>query len=104
MTRSTLANKKFHAMISELARRLPLAPWNGDVAREAFKRYSIAIYVREARMEAYGAGDPDPFPVRPVQSRSLSGWQMADMIECTLAHFALAGVVWDETNQLGEEE
>lgn len=87
--RSCAQNKKFSAIISDVVKHYPLAPWKAALAREAFKRYFIAIYVREARWEAYGAGQPDPFPVRPVPSSELTSWQADELIECTLAHLAM---------------
>ena len=83
--RSLPQNRKFSAMVNDVARQYPLAPWRRTLAREAWKRYLIAIWVNEARWEAYGAGDPDPFPVRPVPSSALSDWQMNELIECTYA-------------------
>jgi hypothetical protein len=78
-------NKLFHAQVSDVARAFPLVPWKRAMWHEAWKRYLIAIWVNEARWEAYGAGDPDPFPVRPVPSSALSDWQMNELIECTYA-------------------
>lgn len=83
--RSTLQNAKFNAMVGDIAKHAPLVPWKRAMAREAWKRALIAIYVHEARLEAYGAGQPDPFPVRPVPSSELTSWEMDELIECTYA-------------------
>lgn len=83
MMRSNLASRKFHAMVGELATRVILAPHCPATAREAVKRYLIAMYVLEARWEAYGVGRGDPFPVRPVPSRSLASQHMDELIEFT---------------------
>lgn len=80
--RSLPQNKLLHAMVAEVARHYPLVPWKPAVAREAWKRYFLRVFVHEARMEAYGVGQPDPFPVRPVPSSDLDSWQMGDLIEC----------------------
>lgn len=81
--RSLPQNRKFSAMVGDVARSYPLVPWKPAVAREAWKRYLIARWVHEARLEAYGAGQPDPFPVRPVPSSSLSVEQVSELIDCT---------------------
>lgn len=78
-------NRKFSAMVNDVALQYPLAPYKRALAREAWKRYFIARFVYEVRLEAYGAGEPDPFPVRPVPSRSLDDRQMNELIECTFA-------------------
>jgi hypothetical protein len=82
--RSIPQNRKLSAIVSDVQRRYPLVPWKAGLAREAWKRHLIAIYIREARLEAYANGQPDPFPVRPVPSSSLESWQMNELIECAL--------------------
>ena len=81
--RSLPQNRKFSAMVNDVARQYPLAPWRRTLAREAWKRFFIKLWVHEARLEAYGAGDPDPFPVRPVPSSALSDRDMDALIEHT---------------------
>lgn len=90
--RSTLQNAKFNAMVGDIAKHAPLVPWKRAMAREAWKRALIAIYVHEARLEAYGAGQPDPFPVRPVPSSELTSWQMDELIEA---------VYWFASDRMG---
>jgi hypothetical protein len=77
------------AIVSDVQRHYPLAPWKPAMAREAWKRFFIALWVHEARLEAYANGQPDPFPARPVQSRSLTSWQMDELIEATYAFCAM---------------
>lgn len=88
MVRTLPQNKRFHAMVRDIARAVPLTPWRRALTVEAWKRYFILLYVRETRLEAYANGDPDPFPVRPVPSSALDSRQMADLIESTLAFAA----------------
>lgn len=102
--RTSPQNRLFHALVRDVHNALPLAPWRKSLALEAWKRYFIALYVREVRIEAYGAGDNDPFPVRPVPSRSLDSWQMADLIECTYAWAAHHGIEWSEKTKRLESE
>ncbi|HWV64107.1 MAG TPA: recombination protein NinB [Oxalicibacterium sp.] len=97
-------NRLFHAMVRDVAQAIPLAPWRRALATEAWKRYFIALYVREARMEAYGAGSPDPFPVRPVPSSGLDSWQMGELIASTDAWMAWNGIEWSEKTQRIERE
>lgn len=72
-------------MVGEVAQKYPLAPYKRALAREAWKRYLIAQYVRDARLEAYCEGRPDPFPVRPVPTSSLDSQQMSELIESCAA-------------------
>lgn len=102
--RTSPQNRLFHALVRDVFNALPLAPWRKPVALEAWKRYFIALMVREVRMEAYGQGGADPFPVRPVPSSSLDSWQMADLIECTYAWGAHHGIEWSEKTKRIEEE
>jgi hypothetical protein len=102
--RTSPQNRLFHALVRDVANVIVLAPWRRALATEAWKRYFIALYVREVRIEAYGAGEPDPFPVRPVPSRSLDSWQMADLIECTYAWGAHHGIEWSEKTKRIEKE
>jgi hypothetical protein len=102
--RTSPQNRLFHALVRDVANEIVLAPWRRALALEAWKRYFIALYVREVRIEAYGAGDTDPFPVRPVPSRSLDSWQMADLIECTYAWGAHHGIEWSEKTKRMENE
>jgi hypothetical protein len=81
--------RKFNALLDDVVHELPLAPWRKELAREAWKRYLIAVWVWEARLEAYANGQPDPFPVRPVPSRHLTVAQMNELLECTLAFCAM---------------
>lgn len=87
--RTVPQNKLFHALVRDVVTALPLVPWKRALAAEAWKRYFIAIWVREARMEAYANGGADPFPVRPVPSSTLKAWQVDELIECTLAYCAM---------------
>jgi hypothetical protein len=79
--RSLPQNRKLSAMVADVQRVYPLVPWKPALAREAWKRHFIKIYVLEARIEAFGAHLPDPFPVRPVPSSILDSWQMDELIE-----------------------
>lgn len=90
--RSRPQNALFHAQVSDVARARPLLPWKRALWCEAWKRYFLALYVREARLEAYANGGPDPFPVRPVPSRELTDRQMDEMIEM---------VYWFAADRLG---
>lgn len=90
--RSLPQNRKFSAICSEVARACPLVPYRRAFAVEAWKRFFIAFWVHEARLEAYLAGRPDPFPVRPVPSSSLDSQQMSDLIEASSAWCAQHGI------------
>lgn len=83
--RSLPQNRKLCAMVADVQRVYPLVPWKRALACEAWKRFFIALWVREARVEAFMNREPDPFPVRPVPSSSLDSWQMDELIECTYA-------------------
>lgn len=85
MQRSTAQNRKFSAMVGDVAAARWLGPWKKTIQREAFKRYFIAIWVREARIEAYANGLPDPFPDLTARSSELDTEQFSDLIECTYA-------------------
>lgn len=97
MTARTLPqNKLLHALVRDVALARPLFPWRRPVVLEAWKRYFLAVYVREARLEAYAKGCPDPFPARVARSSELQAWQMNELIECTYAYAALQlGLVLD---------
>lgn len=97
--RTSPQNRLFHALVRDVANAIPLAPWRRTLALEAWKRYFIALYVREARMEAYGNGQHDPFPVRPVPSSTLDSWQMGELIACTDVWMAHNGIAWSEKSQ-----
>jgi hypothetical protein len=88
MRRTNLQNRKFSAMIGEVAGACWLGPWKPALAREAYKRYFLKIYAREARMEAYANGWPDPFPELVARSSELDSAQMNELIECTYAYAA----------------
>jgi hypothetical protein len=79
--RTTPQNRKFSALVGDVVRQHPMIPYRRPFATEAWRRFFIASYVREARWEAYNAGAPDPFPVRPVPSSDLDSRQMAELIE-----------------------
>lgn len=83
---------RFHAICSEAARACPLVPYRRGFAVEAWKRFFIRSYVHDARIEAYLAGRPDPFPVRPVPSSELDSQQMSELIEFSCAWCATNGV------------
>lgn len=86
MTQRTPAqNRKLSAIVSEVVRQHPLIPYRPAFAREAWRRYFIANFIRQARWEAWHAGGPDPFPVRPVPSSELDARQMSDLLECAQA-------------------
>lgn len=87
--RSLPQNKLFHAMVRDIAKARPLLPWRRPMMCEAWKRFLIARWVHEARLEAYANGQPDPFPVRPVPSSSLDSWQMDELVEATYAFSAI---------------
>lgn len=97
--RTSQQNRLFHALVRDVADIQFIGPWRHALACEAWKRYFIALYVREARMEAYGQGGADPFPVRPVPSRSLDSWQMDELIEATYAWGTMNGIEWTEKTQ-----
>ena len=102
--RTAPQNRLLHALVRDVADALPLVPWRRSLVLEAWKRYFLQIYVRDARMEAYANGDGDPFPVRPVPSSSLDSWQMSDLIACTDAWMAWNGIEWSEKTQRMEGE
>lgn len=81
-------NKLFHALVRDVARARPMIPFRRPVVLEAWKRRFLAIYVREARLEAYALGRPDPFPTRSARSSELESWQMDELIECCYAFAA----------------
>lgn len=85
MQRTPAQNRKFSAMIGDVAAARWIGPWKPAVAREAFKRYFLKIYCREARIEAYALDRPDPFPELVARSSELTSEQFADLIECTYA-------------------
>lgn len=90
--RTLAQNKKFSAICTEVAHQCPLIPYRRAFQVEAWRRFFIAYYVRCARLEAYAAGGPDPFPVRPVPSSDLDSAQMSELIECSSAWCAQHGV------------
>jgi hypothetical protein len=105
MKRSIPQNRKFHALVRDIAARVLLVPWNRAIAQEAWKRFFIKIYVHETRMEAYANGQEDPFPVRPVPSHQLDAQQMDSLIECTLAVAAQSlGLIIEEPQQQTKEQ
>lgn len=84
--------RKFSAIVGEVANQFPLIPYRRAFAVEAWKRYLIVQYVREARLSAFYEGRPDPFPVRPVPSSDLTSEQMSELIETCAAWAAQHGV------------
>lgn len=76
-------------MIGDVAAARMIGPWKKAIAHEAWKRYFLKIYAREARMEAYANGWPDPFPELTARSSELDSAQFAELIECTFAHVAM---------------
>lgn len=97
MRRTAAQNAKFSAMIGEVAAARMIGPWKKAIAHEAWKRWFLARYCREARIEAYANGRPDPFPELTARSSELSSDQMSDLIECTFAYAALClGLVLEE--------
>ena len=87
--RSSPQNRKLHALCGDVIRQYPLIPYRRAFAYEVWKRYLIASYVSGARWEAWHAGAPDPFPVRPVPSSDLDARQMAELLEFAQAWCAL---------------
>jgi hypothetical protein len=85
MQRTRLQNAKFSAMVGDVAAARWLGPWKKALAREAWKRWFLAKYCREARMEAYANGWPDPFPELTAKSSELDAAQMNELIECCYA-------------------
>lgn len=79
--RTLAQNAKFSAIVSDIARQCPLIPYRRAFFVEAWKRYLLALFVRDARLSAFYEGKPDPFPVRPVPSSSLSSEQAGELIE-----------------------
>lgn len=101
IVRTLPQNRLFHALVRDVALALPLFPWRRQVALEAWKRYFLGKYMREARLEAYAAGGYDPFPARTVRSRDLDSRQMDELIECTYAICAQQlGLVLDRDDLL----
>jgi hypothetical protein len=88
MQRSRLQNAKFSAMVGDVADARYLGPWKRAFAREAYKRWFLAKYCREARMEAYANGWADPFPDLVARSSELDAEQFNELIECTMAYAA----------------
>jgi hypothetical protein len=88
MQRTPAQNRKFSALVGEVAAARMIGPWKKAIAREAWKRWFLARYCREARIEAYANGWPDPFPELTARSSELSVEQMQDLIECTFAYAA----------------
>lgn len=86
--RSLPQNKLFHAMVRDIAKARPLLPWRRPMMCEAWKRFLIARWVHEARLEAYANGQPDPFPVRPVKSSMLTMEQAGEWVEFIYAFCA----------------
>jgi hypothetical protein len=86
MQRTIAQNRKFSAMVGEVTAARMLGPWKPTIAREAWKRWFLARWCREARMEACANGWPDPFPELVARSSELDSAQMAALIECTFAY------------------
>jgi len=89
MQRTRLQNAKFSALVAEVAGARMLGPWKRAIACEAWKRWFLARYCREARIEAYANGWPDPFPELVAKSSELDSAQMSELIECTYAYSAM---------------
>ena len=85
-------NRKLSALVSDAAQHFPLVPYRRAFACEAWKRFLIAAWVREARLEAFGQGNPDPFPARPVPSSALDSRQMSELLEFSQAWCAQNGI------------
>ena len=92
VARTLPQNRKLCAMAGEVSRQYPLIPYRRAFAREAWKRHLIRIWVHETRLEAFGAGAPDPFPVRPVPSSDLDSRAMSELIEHAQAWCAQNGI------------
>jgi hypothetical protein len=88
MQRTPAQNRKFSALVGEVAGARMIGPWKKVITREAWKRWFLAKYCREARIEAYANGWPDPFPELTAKSSELDTAQMAELIECTYAYAA----------------
>jgi hypothetical protein len=82
-------NRKFGAMVGDVAKRYPLTPWRKTLAREAWKRFFLAVFAAELRSEARANGWPDPFPAGVARSSELDSRQMGELIECTYAQAAM---------------
>jgi hypothetical protein len=90
--------------VRDVALALPLFPWRRPFVLEAWKRYFLGKYMREARLEAFATGGFDPFPDRVVHSSQLETWQMNELIECTYAICAQQlGLVLDRDDLLHSE-
>lgn len=85
MRRTIPQNRKFSAMVNDVAGQRMIGPWKKAIAREAWKRWFLKLYAREARIEAYANGWPDPFPELTARSSELDSSQMNELIECTFA-------------------
>lgn len=85
MQRTLAQNKKFSAMVGDVAAARWIGPWKKSIAHEAWKRYFLRIFCREERIEAYANGWPDPFPELEARSSQLSAEQMNALIECVYA-------------------
>lgn len=90
--RTLAQNRKLSALVGDVARHFPLVPYSRAFAHEAWKRFLISQWVREARWEAYHAGAPDPFPVRPVPSSDLDHRQMSELIAFSESWAVMNGV------------
>lgn len=90
--RSPAQNRKLSALVGDVVQHHPLIPYRRSFAHEAWKRYLIANFINESRWEAYHAGQPDPFPVRPVPSSDLDSAQMSELISFAEAWCALHGI------------
>jgi hypothetical protein len=104
MIRTLPQNRLFHALVRDVALARPLFPWRRPFALEAWKRYFLGKYMREARLEAFITGGLDPFPDRVARSSGLDSRQMDELIECTYAICAQQlGLVLDRDELLNSE-
>lgn len=88
MQRTRLQNAKFSAMVGDVAAARMIGPWKKALLHEAWKRWFLAQFCRESRIEAYANGWPDPFPELTARSSELDSAQMTELIEAVYAYAA----------------
>lgn len=101
---TTLQRHLFHAQVADVGRQRLLVPWKRAMALEAWKRYFLALYVREVRLEAYGTGQGDPFPARAARFSELDSSQASELIESTFAAGTEFGIEWSVKVEKFNEE
>lgn len=94
--RSSLANAKMWAMLSDVARAKPEGRnWTPETFKAAFMHH-----LGHQVMFAEGLENSGPFPLG-FRSSNLNVKQMSDLIECIYAYGSQHGVVWTESDKGG---